>query len=96
MIEKKEVLWLANLAKLELSDSELDEMTREMEEIVGFAGQVATAAAGTEEYRGVITEAEALRGDDIGDSSTQDAVLSNVGGGENGYFPVKRRRHDAR
>lgn len=96
MIQKKDVLWLAELAKLKLSDAELEQLTSDMEDIVAFAGEVAKAAAGTEEYRGVVAEAETLREDVVGVSAPQEDVLSNVGGGENGYFPVKRRKHDVR
>ena len=64
--------------------------------IVGFAGTVAEAAADSEAYRGVIAEAEDLREDIVTPSFPQELILSNVGGGENGYFPVKKRRHDAK
>ena len=94
MIEKKEVEWLARLAKLKLSDEELDGLTEDMEEIVEFAGRINSAVSGTEAYRGVVTPVEALREDVVGDCSPQDLVLSNVNGGENGYFPVKRRKPD--
>ncbi len=96
MIQKKDVLWLAGLAKLKLSEEELEQLTVDMEDIVAFAGEVAKAAAGTEAYRGTIADAETLREDAVGVSSPQEDVLSNVDGGENGYFPVKRRKHDAR
>ena len=42
-----DVLWLAELAKLKLSDAELEQLTSDMEDIVAFAGEVAKAAAGT-------------------------------------------------
>ena len=87
MIEKKEVEWLARLAKLKLSDEELDGLTEDMEEIN-------SAVSGSEAYRGVVTPVEALREDIVGECSPQDLVLSNVNGGENGYFPVKRRKPD--
>lgn len=94
MIEKKEVEWLARLAKLKLSDSELEGLTKDMEQIVEFAGRINSAVSGTEAYRGVVTPVEALREDAVGECSSQDLVLSNVNGGENGYFPVKRRKPD--
>lgn len=96
MIEKKDIEWLAKLAKLQLDEDETEALRKDMEDIVGFAGTVSEAAADSEAYRGVIAEAEDLREDIITTSFPQELILSNVGGGENGYFPVKKRRHDAK
>ena len=96
MIEKKDIEWLAKLAKLQLDEDETEALRKDMEDIVGFAGTVSEAAADSEAYRGVIAEAEDLREDIVTPSFPQELILSNVDGGENGYFPVKKRRHDAK
>ena len=54
MIEKKDIEWLAKLAKLQLDEDETEALRKDMEDIVGFAGTVAEAAADSEAYRGVI------------------------------------------
>lgn len=96
MISKQEVKWLAKLAKLCVGDDELDKLTKDMDEIVDFAGQINDAVAENADYLGVRTDAEALRDDEVKESFPQSLILSNVNGGENGYFPVKRRKSDGK
>lgn len=96
MITKQEVRWLARLAKLNVEDGELDKLTKDMDEIVGFAGQINAAVAEAGEYKGQKAYAEELREDAVRDCSPQALVLSNVNGGDNGYFPVKRRKADGK
>ncbi len=94
MIEKKEVKWLANLARLHVDDSELDSIAQDMSEILDFAGQINSLAPNAHSYSGTVTSIEDLRADKVGECSPEELILSNVDGGEDGYFPVKRRRLD--
>jgi len=96
MITKQEVRWLAKLAKLSVGEEELDRLTRDMDEIVDFAGQINSAVAEAGEYKGQISRAEELREDAIRECFPQTLILSNVKGGDNGYFPVKRRKSDGK
>ena len=96
MITKQEVKWLARLAKLSVDDEALDSLTKDMDEIVGFAGLINSAVAEAGEYKGQKARAEDLREDTVRECSPQSLILSNVGGGDNGYFPVKRRKSDGK
>ena len=96
MITKQEVRWLAKLAKLNVEDAELDGLTKDMDEIVGFAGLINSAAAEAGAYKGQKANAEDLREDAVRECSPQSLILSNVGGGDNGYFPIKRRKADGK
>lgn len=96
MITKKEVQWLAKLAKLRVEEADLDRLTKDMDEIVDFAGQINSAVAEAAEYKGVSAEIENLREDGVRACSPQELILSNVHGGEKGYFPVKRRKADGK
>ena len=95
MIELKDIEWLGKLAKLQLDDDEKEALRTDLEEIVGFAGSV-SEAADSDAYRGVVVEAEDLRADEVVSSFPQELILSNVSGGEQGYFPVRKRRHDVK
>ena len=90
MIEKKEVEWLARLAKLKLSDEELDGLTEDMEEIVEFAGRINSAVSGTEAYRGVVTPVEALREDIVEPSLAHDTVLANAPDADENEFRMPK------
>ena len=96
MISKKEVLWLAKLAKLNIEADELDKLTEDMGEIVKFAAQINSAVAQGEEYKGIEISLEDLREDEVAECSPQELVLSNVGGGDKGFFPLKRRKSDGK
>jgi aspartyl-tRNA(Asn)/glutamyl-tRNA(Gln) amidotransferase subunit C len=97
MISKQEVKWLARLAKLSVEDETLDSLTKDLDEIVGFAGLINSAVAEESAgYKGQKVCAKDLREDVVRDCSPQSLVLSNVGGGDNGYFPVKRRKVDGK
>lgn len=92
MIEEKEIVQLAKLAKLKLSEEEIAALTKDMGEIVTFADKI-------NETLNVVNAAPAerfvryadLREDEVVESFPQDEILSTVGGGDNGFFPVKRR-----
>lgn len=92
MIEEKEIVQLAKLAKLKLSEEEIAALTKDMGEIVTFADKI-------NETLNVVNAAPAerfvryadLREDEVVESFPQDEILSTVVGGDNGFFPVKRR-----
>ncbi|MDD3946678.1 MAG: Asp-tRNA(Asn)/Glu-tRNA(Gln) amidotransferase subunit GatC [Clostridia bacterium] len=96
MITKQEVQWLAKLAKLNVEEADLDKLTKDMDEIVDFAGQINSAVVIAEGYKGVTTTVEELREDAVHDCFPQELILSNVNGGDKGYFPVKRRKADGK
>lgn len=96
MITKQEVMWLAKLAKLNIEADELDKLTKDMDEIVAFASQIDSAVADGDEYKGNVINVEELREDEVIESTPQELVLSNSGGGERGFFPLKRRKTDGK
>ena len=50
MIEKKDIAWLAKLAKLQLDEDESEARRKDMEDILGFACTFAEAAAASDAY----------------------------------------------
>ncbi|HOL61651.1 MAG TPA: Asp-tRNA(Asn)/Glu-tRNA(Gln) amidotransferase subunit GatC [Clostridia bacterium] len=97
MITKQEVLWLAKLAKLKVEDKDLESLTKDMAEIVDFAAKINSAIAEGEVYKGGTTvRMEELRDDVVKECFPQEVILQNVGGGDKGFFPVKRRKADGK
>lgn len=92
-VTKQEIAKLAWLAKLKLSDAELDELTNDMTEIIAFADTInqsvgATSSGTVPSMRSV--SMDELREDVVVESYPNEAVTSNIEA-ENGFFPVRRR-----
>ena len=90
MVDRQELTKIARLAKLSLSEEQMDALTADMEKIIAFADTVNALAADT----GVVFEREAtaqLREDAVEASCPRADILRNVDGGEDGCFPVRER-----
>lgn len=92
MVTRDEVLGIARLAKLSVSEEELDALTAEMANIISFADTINAAGADGEEFDSIGGLTNALREDVVVPSFDRTAILSNVNGGEDGFFPVKKRQ----
>lgn len=92
MISKEDVLKLANLARLDFSDEELDRVIKDMDDIIAFADTINNSVEGdAEKIRNVSSNAvpaEDFREDIVKESLPNEKILSNVNG-SNGYFSVK-------
>lgn len=91
MITREEILKIANLSKLWVDEDELDALTRDMQEIIAFADTIGSASAGDEDFDGIGGLANVFRPDEVVPSCSREDILLNVSGGEDGYFPVKKR-----
>lgn len=92
MISKDEVLKLANLARLDFSDDELDKIIKDMDDIIAFADTINNSVEGdADKIRNVsksATPAEDFREDEVKPSLPNEKILSNVNGSK-GMFCVK-------
>ena len=79
MITKEEVLDIALL-------------TKDMDSILAFADSINAAGAQAEEYENAEGLSNVFREDEVVPSYPVQEILQNVGGGENGYFPVRKRK----
>ena len=91
MVTHEEILKIANLAKLSVAPDELDGLTRDMNEIIGFADTVAAVAdgGGDDDGGGL---ANVFREDVAAPSFDREDILKNAESREDGYFLVRRRR----
>lgn len=91
-MQKEEVKRLARLVRLDLSDSELDNMTQAMEEMVAFADVIRQSVEGDAATITRVTAsavpASALREDAAAPSVPREELLSNAPS-VNGMFTVK-------
>lgn len=96
MITNQETLWLAELAKLSIKDGELDNMTAELNEAINYVSDITQLDLANETYSGAIVKMCDLREDEVGERYPQELLLANAGGGDKGYFPIKRRKADGK
>lgn len=90
-ISKDDVLNLAALSMLELSDEQLDRFTRELDEIVGYIEQLQAADVdGLEPTYQVTGLTNVTREDEVKSYETTDELLKNAPDREKNYIKVKR------
>ena len=97
MVTIEEIKRLASLAKLRLTDDELHHMVKHMSSIIAFADTINAVVIDENDKAGLSPEqtaraAEPLRRDIVTPSLPVEAILRNAGGGENGYFRIRKRK----
>lgn len=84
-----EVRHVADLAKLKLSDEDINKFQKQILEIVEFVGKVSEVNTENVEPTSQVTGLEnVLREDEVKPSLTQEEVLSNTNRKYKGYFMV--------
>ncbi len=90
-VTKEEILKIANLSKLWVSEEELESLTHDMGEIIEFANTINSVSDSAEEFDNINNLSNVFRPDEVIPSYPREKILQNVNGGEDGYFPVKKR-----
>lgn len=91
MVTKDEILDIALLSKLFVSEDELDGLTQEMMNIIKFADTINSFEGEIGEFDDINGLKNEMRDDTVAPSYDRARILSNVNGGEDGYFPVKKK-----
>lgn len=91
MVTKEEILNLALLSKLHIEEDEIDNLTQEMMNIIKFADTINEYDGEVQEFDNINNLSNVFREDEVVESFPQSEILKNVDGGENGYFPVKKK-----
>lgn len=89
MVSKEEIITLSKLAKLKFTDEEVENFTKEMDEIIDFANRINAMSSDAEEVVDKVVALEDLREDCVAESLPQEKITSNVDSID-GFFPVKR------
>lgn len=92
MVTREEILKIAKLSKLSVTEEELDGLTAAMGEIIAFADTINAAGAPAGEFDNINNLQNAFREDEVVPSYPRDEILKNVDGGEDGFFPVRKRQ----
>ncbi len=82
---------IASLARIAVSDGEVEAMTGELNNILGWVEQLSQVDTdGIEPLAAVIPNQLRLRADVITDGGIRDAVLANAPQAEHGFFAVPK------
>ena len=90
-IDSNQARHVATLARIAMSDAEIDALVPELNNILGWVEQLAEVDTdGVEPLAAVIPSALAFRADEVTDGDVRDAVLANAPAAEHGFFAVPR------
>ncbi|MCI0380198.1 MAG: Asp-tRNA(Asn)/Glu-tRNA(Gln) amidotransferase subunit GatC [Gemmataceae bacterium] len=86
---RDEVSWIAHLARLELSDAELTEMTRQLSAIVDYVNQLQEVNTdGVEPLAHPLDVHNVFRADELTPSLSADAALANAPKRKDDFYAV--------
>ncbi len=91
MVSKEELINLATLAKLEISDQDVDKLLADMEKIIDFANQINSAPISDVEFDSVNNLQNVYREDVVSRSYSQEDILKNAKTVEDGFFRLDNR-----
>ncbi len=90
-VDHATVAKIANLARIALSDAEVETMVGELNNILGWVEQLGEVdVTGVEPMAAVIPNTLRLRDDAVTDGDRRDEVLANAPGGAHGFFTVPK------
>lgn len=90
-ITREDVVHVAKLARLQLTDEEIDTYTRQLDDILDHAARVdGLDTEGVDPTAHPIPLANVLREDTVRPSLDRDEVLAQAPSAEDGYFRVPR------
>ena len=90
-ITKKSVEYVAQLARLEISENEKDMFTEQLSNILDYVDMLNELDTGkVDPTSHVVPLLNVFREDEVKESLKQDEVLNNAPEKENGYFKVPR------
>ena len=90
-VNTEQVRHIAKLARIAMSDEEIEAMVPELNNILGWVEQLGEVDTdGVEPLTAVIPNALRLREDKVTDGNCRDAILANAPDAEHGFFVVPK------
>jgi len=90
-VNAEQVRHVAKLARIAMSDAEVDALVPELNQILGWVEQLATVdTEGVEPLTAVIEQRLRLRDDVVDDGDVRDKVLLNAPDAQHGFFAVPK------
>ncbi len=90
-VSSENVRHIAKLARIAMSDAEIERLVPELNNILGWVEQLGEVDTdGVEPLTAVIDQKLRLRDDQVTDGNCRDEVLANAPGAEHGFFAVPK------
>lgn len=90
-ISKQEIIHIAKLACLNLSENEIEKYTKDMQEILEFANTINNVnTEGMNETIAANEKSNVLRKDEVVDFGNRDALLQNAPSQDEGMFRIPK------
>jgi aspartyl-tRNA(Asn)/glutamyl-tRNA(Gln) amidotransferase subunit C len=90
-VTNDQVRHIAGLARIAMSDEELERLVPELNNILGWVEQLAEVnTEGVEPLTAVINQKLRLRDDVVNDGNIRDEVLANAPEAQHGFFAVPK------
>jgi aspartyl-tRNA(Asn)/glutamyl-tRNA(Gln) amidotransferase subunit C len=90
-VNSEQVRHIAKLARIRMSDAEIDALVPELNAIIGWVEQLGEVDTdGIEPLTAVIDQKLRLREDVVNDGEIREAVLANAPDAEHGFFAVPK------
>jgi aspartyl-tRNA(Asn)/glutamyl-tRNA(Gln) amidotransferase subunit C len=90
-VSPEQVRHIARLARIAMSDAELERLLPELNNILGWVEQLGEVdTAGIEPLATVVDQKLRLREDIVNDGNIRDAVLANAPDAQHGFFAVPK------
>jgi len=90
-VNTEQVRHIAKLARIAMSDAEVEAMVPELNNILGWVEQLGEVDTdGVEPLTAVIDQELRLRDDAVTNGNIRDAVLANAPAAEHGFFAVPK------
>lgn len=91
MVSRDEVMKIAVLSKLFVSEEELPKLTSDMEQMIAFADTINNAENVSTDFDNINNLCNVLREDEVVPSLERDRILGNAKDIDDGHFLVKKR-----
>lgn len=90
-VSPEQVRHIAKLARIAMSDAELEKLVPELNAIIGWVEQLGEVNTdGVEPLATVVDQKLRLRADVVDDGNCRDAVLANAPDAQHGFFAVPK------
>jgi len=90
-VSSEQVRHIAKLARIAMSDEEIERLVPELNNILGWVEQLGEVNTdGVEPLTAVIDQKLRLRDDAVTDGDERDAILANAPDAEHGFFAVPK------
>jgi aspartyl-tRNA(Asn)/glutamyl-tRNA(Gln) amidotransferase subunit C len=90
-VSPEQVRHIAKLARIAMSDEEIERLVPELNAIIGWVEQLGEVNTdGVEPLTAVIEQKQRLRDDVVNDGNIREAVLANAPEAQHGFFAVPK------